>query len=226
MILFVKDNKYFFAWLAIFIIAGGALLLFFDKSEAILFFSRHRSTAGNFIFTYGTKLGEEIAYIVAGLIFLFVRLRNTLLIALTGGVVTLLSFLLKKFFAEDRPFTYFQLNGISDQINFVDGVHLHTGASSFPSGHSMGAFALYALMAFFLPKTKRWATLLFFLALTVAVSRVYLVQHFWQDAYTGSLIGVFIAACIYGLSSKMTQGENHWLNKPAFPVRGFGKRKA
>lgn len=83
---------------------------------------------------------------------------------------------------------------------------MYTGPNSFPSGHSLGAFALFSLLAFFLPKRSGYVTAMFFLAISVGVSRVYLVQHFWQDVYAGSLVGVVLAMAVFSLNQRYNGG--------------------
>jgi len=62
---------------------------------------------------------------------------------------------------------------------------------SFPSGHTITAFAFFLALAFF---TKRPAIhfLYFLLAVLVGYSRVYLSQHFAIDVLAGSFVGVSV----------------------------------
>jgi membrane-associated phospholipid phosphatase len=69
------------------------------------------------------------------------------------------------------------------------GGKIHTW-QSFPSGHTMTAFAL-ALFLSILIRNKFWGVLLLILAILVAYSRVYLFQHFPKDVFAGSIFGVF-----------------------------------
>ena len=47
----------------------------------------------------------------------------------------------------------------------------------------------------------------------IGVSRIYLVQHFFQDVYLGAWMGVILAMLIYGLQGKFFLEESHWLNR-------------
>ena len=196
---FFQKNILFFGCLGLFILAGGLLLLFTEKPQAILFFSGHRSWLGDQFFQYATKLGEEPFYLVFGLLFLLKKVRHAILIGLIGLTVTGASYGLKSVFAIDRPLAFLRKNGLEKSVNFVDGIDLHSAATSFPSGHSMSAFALYSLLVFLLPQKKRYVFPLFLTAVIVAVSRVYLVQHFWVDVYFGGLVGVLLAGCFYAV---------------------------
>ncbi|HRF40255.1 MAG TPA: phosphatase PAP2 family protein, partial [Saprospiraceae bacterium] len=53
---------------------------------------------------------------------------------------------------------------------------------------------------------RGWPLLLFAVALTVGVSRMYLVQHFWKDVYFGALIGVVLAWGVYVRSGRARYG--------------------
>ena len=93
-----------------------------------------------------------------------------------------------------------------NDLQKVDGVVLHTGFSSFPSGHTLSAFAVFSLLSFFASNSKRQIFLFLSLAILVAASRVYLIQHFIEDVWMGSLIGVMLAYLIFqvfSLSSKL-----------------------
>lgn len=216
-----KDYGVFFTLLGVFIVAGGIYLGMSSKVDAILFFSENRTPALNTAFNFITKLGEEPMYFVLALAALTYRIRYTLMIAITGLVVMGLSFSLKSFFAIDRPKAFFAKQNLLDELNLIDGIDLYTGATSFPSGHAMSAFALYTLLIFILPPKKRYILPLFSLALLVGISRVYLVQHFWPDVYVGGILGSFLAMAIYTLHTRLEPKPTSWLDKPIFKIGKF-----
>ena len=190
----IKDNRYFFFSFLLLTYIGATLLFFTKKGDLIFFFSDHRTAFGDFFFTYFTKMGEEIMYLVVTLSLLyFIKPRNYLYLVYIGGIaatVALLSYSLKAYFRHARPGLYFDRNGLLDEIVKVSDVALHGGLSSFPSGHTMSGFALYAFVAFVIPKKKWMGVFLFFVALFVGISRMYLVQHFLQDVFLGGILGV------------------------------------
>ena len=77
--------------------------------------------------------------------------------------------------------------GETPNLHLVDGVTIHQ-FNSFPSGHSTSAFAVFLFLHFITPN-KKLGVLFFALAVFAAFTRVYLVQHFTQDVYAGSIIG-------------------------------------
>ena len=210
----IRSNSYFFTCCFLFFLLGGILLTQIEKPDAIFFFSERRTSFLDIFFTYVTKMGEEIMYLVFLVGFLFVKVRYAILIPLIGICVSVISFLTKSFFAHDRPLMFLQNNNLADQINFVEGIELYFGPTSFPSGHTMSAFALYGFVAFVISEKRIWGVLLFVAALLIGISRIYLVQHFFQDVYTGAFIGVFLAVVILLLQNKFKLEESHWLNQP------------
>ncbi len=208
-----RDNRLFFCCFFLFLILASVLLIANDKGDAIFFFSQNRSELGDLFFKYFTHMGEALAYISIAVICLFIRFRYSLLIGLTGGGVSLVSYFLKAYFAHDRPSLFFRKLNMLDQVNLVQGVDLNTAATSFPSGHTMAAFALYSLLILLLPKRKRYALPLFFIALLVAVSRIYLVQHFLEDVFLGAILGLLIAVLVYWVNSRFDYNPRIWVDR-------------
>ncbi|MFK8008718.1 MAG: phosphatase PAP2 family protein [Saprospiraceae bacterium] len=209
-----RNNIYYIFCCITFFLFGGVLLFFIEKPDVIFFFSENRTPFLDLFFTYFTKMGEEIMYLVFLISFLFVKIRYAIFIPLIGISVSIISHLTKSFFAHDRPLMYLENMGLADQVNFVEGVQLHLGQTSFPSGHTMSAFALYGLVAFMFSRKKIWGVIFFVFALLIGLSRNYLVQHFFQDIYLGALIGFGLSILFYWGQGKFILEENHWLNKP------------
>jgi membrane-associated phospholipid phosphatase len=71
--------------------------------------------------------------------------------------------------------------------------HARAAATSFPSGHTVGAFALAGVLMLSSPsRTMRVAA--FLLALSVAVSRVLAFRHWTSDVLASAAIGMILAA--------------------------------
>gem|GEM_PF-1427030 len=78
---------------------------------------------------------------------------------------------------------------------------------AFPSGHSVGAFALYGLVAYMilkskLPKTLSWilTVILSFLIASILYSRLYLGVHWGIDVIGGGIIGISCAILAIGIT--------------------------
>lgn len=194
----IKEQTTFFSLFTIFLIIGGILLLNIEKGDAILFFSENRSVVGDFFFRWTTKLGEIFPYLFGVLLFIYRKnYPFAIAIPILVVLVTLVAYVSKTYFAHYRPATFFEAAGIFEQLNLVEGVKLNKGASSFPSGHTMSAFATYAFISFAFPN-KNWIGMVcFILALIVGISRIYLVQHFLQDVFLGAIIGTILAILVF-----------------------------
>lgn len=77
--------------------------------------------------------------------------------------------------------------------------YLPSDRYSFPSGHSLNAFALSSVLALFFPLL---GAPLLFVAANVAASRVVLGRHFLSDVLAGSVLGALIGgvACLVFLA--------------------------
>ncbi len=199
----LKSNRVYLIAVGLFLLAGLVLLTIIDQGTVIRYFSEHRSEAGDWFFRNFTKMGEEPIYIIAIIGLLFVRFRYVLLVPLVGILVSIVSFGTKSLFAHDRPSVYFKKLGELDEINLVDSVHLLSGPTSFPSGHTMSAFAIYGLLALIIAQKRFAALLLFLAALLVGISRMYLVQHFLKDVVSGAAIGTLLALLLYYFQLKI-----------------------
>ena len=209
----IRENKVFFSGFVLYMIITIILLLITNQGDSIKFFSDRRSMIGDTFFIYSTKLGEQWPYIIGILAFLFVKFRYSIAVLLTPFIVFLLSMFLKNTFAHPRPKEFFNMSGQLADINLIESIHTIGGFGSFPSGHTMSAFAVWGIIAL-MCKNKTWAAALFILlAILGGVSRVYLVQHFIKDISFGAVLGVLVALFVYYLQSRFTQKENHWLNK-------------
>jgi membrane-associated phospholipid phosphatase len=71
--------------------------------------------------------------------------------------------------------------------------HARAAATSFPSGHTVGAFALAGVLMLASP-SRTMRVIAFLLALSVAVSRVMAFRHWTSDVLASAAIGMILAA--------------------------------
>ena len=184
-----KNNAAFYLPYVIFIIVGAFLIL---KTEQFALHTQFNSIVGNpfldLFFKYSTHIGDGLFLILIAITLFFFNFKNGIFLlvsyALAGGFT---QFLKKVFFNfEMRPFFHHTFNGLP--LKVVEGVKMYS-QNSFPSGHSTSAFCLFFCLCIISPKV--WQKILFFgLAIVIGFSRVYLSQHFFEDIYVGSVIGV------------------------------------
>ena len=196
-----QENKFYGIGFIVWLLLGALVIIATQKGDVILFFNDHRSYYGDLFFRYATMVGEEIAYVIILLFLFFYRRKAVWLIPITGGIVMLVSKGLKELFQQNRPVAWFKQQDLYEILNTIEGEPLFSGASSFPSGHTMSAFALFGLLAVLL--NKKWLGLpILLIATIVGISRVYLIHHFFIDIYAGSIIGTLLALAIYIFWSK------------------------
>ena len=198
MLKILEKNSLFFALYII-----SFFVVFFSELnkpilETTLYFSAHRTALGDSFFSYWTLLGEAYPYFFVALFFYFYQKdkQNTLKTALTGLIILVVAFLLKEIFESPRPAAILENLGLDYTFNYVAGIEMHKGATSFPSGHTASAFALWGLLAFQFSRFRGVQIALFSTAFLVGFSRVYLAQHFVQDTLFGSAIGISVALWI------------------------------
>ena len=208
-----RHNRLYWIAFTLFLIVGGVILLFIEKGDGVLYFSAQRSPFGDAFFTYFTKAGEHIGYIVFLLILLFVRYRAIVMLPLIGLSVAIVSAITKSVFAQPRPALYFKEMDMLEMIVPVAGVAMHGGTTSFPSGHTMSAFALYTFLALTLSYKRSLSLVLLLIAVLVGVSRIYLVQHFLEDVVTGAAIGAAIGTLWYHWQYRLFPVPHKWADK-------------
>ena len=195
MIQIVKENRVFLIGYCLFFLFGIVYQMQYSQLDAIFFFSNNRSVVGNNFFSFWTKIGEYFPWIAIFAYFGGLKAYKKLFQMLSVCALMLIVMsILKMSFAHPRPFSVLENVGMLNKINFVGRIEdVLKGDTSFPSGHTMSAFALWTSMAIFFRKNDIWAFSFLIVAILVGVSRVYLVQHFPEDVLLGSFLGVFIA---------------------------------
>lgn len=207
-----RENRLYFITFLILLLIGFGIYLGIAQGDDILFFNRRRTAFGDFFFRYGTQMGEEIAYILVGVILVFYSYRHLVMIPIIGLTVTIVSALMKEFFSHPRPFRWFQENGLDGLLRTIEGVSINMGANSFPSGHTMSAFALYTFLALCVPRKRINSLILLALPVMVGISRIYLIKHFLKDVLLGALVGVTLAVILYRLQYTIFKSPHPWLD--------------
>ena len=198
MLKILTNNRLFFVLFLFWIISGALLQLFFSPTQLIFWVNEHHNGFLDVFFYYVTMLGEDTIWLglLLGLMFEhYVRQRKKTFEMKALFVVwlakVLVSVSLKSIFNRPRPMEVYE--HLSRKVHLVEGVTIYRW-QSFPSGHTMTAFALAAFILLYL-KQKNTAIFALFVAILVGYSRMYLFQHFPLDVLTGGVLGVSV--CVF-----------------------------
>lgn len=177
------------------VLCYGAICVFlypvsvFPKGELELLINQYHTSSLDFFFKYVTHLGDGALFAV---LLLLLLMRNYLSAIVTAFAIIFQSIIVSVFKrwlfkGLERPLAFFN---DTVELNFVEGVNVHS-ANTFPSGHTATGFAIFAVLYIVIARRNvLLALLLFLLAMAVAMSRVYLLQHFVIDVYFGAIFGV------------------------------------
>ena len=205
----MKKALWFYILYVLFLFGLGTLILLNEKAtlHEMLTIDWISKCSENFIsftdtfFKYITEIGGNIPFVVA-VVFLFVRFGYSYFLLISQLAVTVVVQPIKHILNVPRPKVFFAENFPDVVLHQVGGVDLHS-TLSFPSGHTASAFAFLLVLSFIC--TRNWASVMFLLlAVLFSYSRIYLSQHFAEDVFAGSLIGVAATTLTYWIYSKKT----------------------
>ncbi len=210
MLKIIQQNKLYFTTYFVLFLTFFVWQFRHDMLDAFFIFSNNRSDFGDAFFRNWTRLGEEYPFIIFAIFFLIIGEKAWTWQFIVGGFLLLgVSQGLKELFSVPRPIIFIEALGRLANIKPVLGVEILRGATSFPSGHSAGAFCVWSLLAFRFVGNHFAQIVCLLTAFLVGVSRVYLIQHFPEDALFGSAIGLTIATIVHHyLKEKEVIGVN------------------
>lgn len=150
----------------------------------------------DFIMPKITFLGNAgLIWILAAvmmLIFKKYRKNGIMLVISLGCCFVIGNLLLKNIVARPRPCW------INESVNMLISIPTD---SSFPSGHTMSAFAAAAVIMY---TNRKWGIAAYILAVLIAFSRLYLYVHFPTDVMAGAVIGTAIGISLCLVYKKRT----------------------
>lgn len=205
----ILENKLFFYIFAVFMVFGFAWLLIAPKGLFLVVLNRNHTEFYDFLFYYITWMGNGIFIVLASIPLMFISIRAFTFSISSFFVSGLLSQAIKYLLAFPRPYSWF---AYTSNFNIVDGVDI-LSKHSMPSGHTATAFAFFLVLAITF-KNKYLGIIFFSIALLVGISRIYLLQHFFEDVFVGAALGVltviilnriFESKFIYNPSCKFDQ---------------------
>ena len=200
---YIWQQNWFFIPVVVFFILCGTVALSVPYSRELLFFNDLRHEPFNSLFLFLTQCGEVWAFAVFGVAAFFWKPRYTFIIATVGLLALPVGYFFKDVIGVDRPITYLEKMALTNEVVLVPSVELNRGQTSFPSGHTMAAFALYSLLALMAGRRyERWGLLFALMAMLVGISRIFLVQHFLVDVMAGAFLGLILSGIVWFLAQK------------------------
>ncbi|MDX2189622.1 MAG: phosphatase PAP2 family protein [Bacteroidota bacterium] len=207
----------FFSLVLIYIIAGAYLLITYPKGDFELIVNQNHKDSFDLFFKNYTHLGDGLFYALIMALLLLYKYYYVLVGTVAVLLKTTLVHIGKQILFDDhaRPLIFFRDKFID--VNFVDGVEM-AHFNSFPSGHTATAFCLATFLVLMLTKEQKpmlslWQLLLFTYALLVGISRFYLLQHFFEDTYAGTLLGFICALLVFLIFEKTQLYKNKFLSR-------------
>lgn len=182
----LRQHEFFFYGYLVALTAGIVLWLSIGKTNSFLLFNEYHLSWIDYFFISYTYLGDGLfALLLVVIFFLKGRKKFAIILLLAFSSTGIITQVIKPIVHSLRPETYFFPHRLPF---FIDDV-IHAGNNSFPSGHTVTAFAVATVLALY--TVNRWYHLaLLILAILVGFSRIYLSQHFFTDVLAGSLLGV------------------------------------
>ncbi len=190
---YIHKNRVFIS-LYFFVLLIFTLLLILSSSEniSLLINSKHNPLL-DLLMKYITHLGEGWLAVPVCLFILYKDRNLGLAISLICISSALITQFNKHFVFDNALRPSLLLKEFN--LHFVEGVEV-LEYHSFPSGHTTAAFAVFSTLAFIYTKPKFQIAFLA-LAIIIAFSRIYLLQHFLRDTIVGSLIGFLTAFILF-----------------------------
>lgn len=181
--------------------------LVIEKGFDVLLINSNHTPFLDYLFRGITDFGNGAIFVFIIIATLFIRFEYGILAALIALLHGVLVSIFKRllFHGLDRPVKYLH----DHALHFVPGIDIHN-INTFPSGHTATAFSAALLITLVTKKT--WIRMIaLLLALLVAYSRIYLLQHFLIDVAAGATIGWFSTYSIWRTAKLVQKPE--WVNR-------------
>lgn len=202
---FIQRTSGFLYPYILIVIAAAVALAINEKGSEVLFLNQYSNAWLDRFFLTATDLGLGSFFAIFATALLIYNYRWSLILFVSLSWVGILTYTFKQlvFTSATRPFHYFYYADFPRFLHDVPLIYYH----SFPSGHTMSIFAFCITLTYLMG--KKWAgAILLLLAITVGISRIYLLQHFGTDVLAGSGLGLAAAFLSTFIMDKLVRLSN------------------
>ena len=196
LIALILGHKWYFIGFVFILFLALIPQLLLNQGELFLRINSLHSNTLDALFYWLTYFGDGLMFIAIIVVLLFISYSKALIGLSIFLSTSLFAQVLKRVFFADH-FRPYKVMGAQHELYIPDGV-TPIVYESFPSGHTVTAFALAIFLVLTYP-LRKWSGLLLVMAWLVAYSRVYLTHHFPIDVWVGSVIGTLGGLLIYWL---------------------------
>jgi membrane-associated phospholipid phosphatase len=193
----IKKNSLYYTINFIFLVSCGYFLLVTTKAESFIILNSIRIKWLRIFFETYTQFGDGLFVILISLAILLISKKNrklAILILVAYAASGIFTQILKSVVLSARPKIYFQIH----QLNFYIDTFINSkqGFRSFPSGHTVSAFAIATVVSNYF--RKRYIYIIMFVyAVLIGYSRIYLAHHFLIDVVIGAFVGVLVGTLTF-----------------------------
>jgi membrane-associated phospholipid phosphatase len=195
LIAFLNPIKIYVYAYALLLIAALIPQLLYSQETIFLAINGYHNGFLDLFFSIITYYGDGLAFVVVILALAFFSFSRMFMGLVVFLATSFTAQFLKRVFFNNR-FRPYKVLGGDHNLYIPDGVSPIT-MNSFPSGHTVTAFALSTFLLLILPRKSYLSGALLIMAGLTAYSRVYLTHHFAIDVWSGSIIGVVVSILTY-----------------------------
>ena len=168
--------------------------------EIIKILQKYRTFGRDVFFGVFSYFAGFLGFVLIFFLFLYLNKKYAFLFCFYYLLIMLINSLIKAFVNRPRPY---QIN--KEIANIIGEI-----GKSFPSGHMTSiTIIIFFLLCYIYrncksKKTKCFSTIAFiFCAIIVAISRMYLGQHYISDIFAGTILATFLIIIINTIRNKI-----------------------
>lgn len=192
---FIQKHIIFISLALVYILIGGVVVYITEHGDSVLWLDNHHYWLSDLYFKLCNLFGEGIYIALFLVAFAFKNWRQATFVGLSLAANSGITQGLKHYFNKPRPYKYFW--DIHDTFHYIIPVEDVNTDFSFPSGHTNGSFTLFFCLAILASKNKTAQAVLAILAISTAISRLVMFQHFLIDTVAGAGIALLITTLVY-----------------------------